>query len=365
MEKYKACFILHALGDTIGFRNGIWEFNYGSNYDDIKISNRMLYDFIALGGINHMSIKDWMVSDDTILHLAVAKALIENYNDMNELGNLFSKYFIEASHDNMEERLIGITLKKNIKALEKGNKWDDNTYDFHEGGSGASMRSSCIGLAFHGKTNRKKLIKVAIESSRITHNSATGYLGGLVSALFTAYAIEGISINQWPYKLINLLESGIIEQYLKKTRGYDTYERDKETFINKWKLYISHKFKNGKPVKHKLSSDIIHRNVYYNRYYGFKPVNITGTNNNIGGGGDDSVIIAYDTLLDSGKNWEKLIVYSMLHFGDTDTTGCIAGSWYGALYGFEDAPMHMIKDIEYIDVIEEIAVSFYKKYYKL
>jgi ADP-ribosylarginine hydrolase len=28
----------------------------------------------------------------------------------------------------------------------------------------------------------------------------------------------------------------------------------------------------------------------------------------------------------------------MLHGGDNDSTGCIAGSWYGALHGFNGVP---------------------------
>ena len=28
----------------------------------------------------------------------------------------------------------------------------------------------------------------------------------------------------------------------------------------------------------------------------------------------------------------------MLHCGDSDSTGCIAGSWYGALYGLNNVP---------------------------
>ena len=38
-EKYIASFILHALGDTIGYKNSIWEFNYNiQNLDDREIN---------------------------------------------------------------------------------------------------------------------------------------------------------------------------------------------------------------------------------------------------------------------------------------------------------------------------------------
>ena len=35
-------------------------------------------------------------------------------------------------------------------------------------------------------------------------------------------------------------------------------------------------------------------------------------------------------------NWNSLIYYSTLHFGDNDSTGIIAGCWYGALRAFDD-----------------------------
>ena len=54
----------------------------------------------------------------------------------------------------------------------------------------------------------------------------------------------------------------------------------------------------------------------------------------------------------------------MLHIGDTDTTGCIAGAWYGALYGFGDVPLNLVKSIEIIDRLKETSFNLYKKYGK-
>ena len=57
------------------------------------------------------------------------------------------------------------------------------------------------------------------------------------------------------------------------------------------------------------------------------------------------MIMAYDALLDCNGNWEKLIVYAILHIGDSDTIGAVAGGLYGAVYGFGDVPENMkLKD---------------------
>ena len=58
-ERYIATVVLHALGDTIGFRNGIWEFNYNipiTKPPHHGLSELILHDFIDLGGINDINL---------------------------------------------------------------------------------------------------------------------------------------------------------------------------------------------------------------------------------------------------------------------------------------------------------------------
>jgi len=89
-ERYVATIVLHALGDTIGFKNGDWEFNYFKKVITLDVTNELLYEFISLGGINGINLKNWFVSDDTIIHLAMARAIL-NYNKrVNE--KTYNKY---------------------------------------------------------------------------------------------------------------------------------------------------------------------------------------------------------------------------------------------------------------------------------
>lgn len=366
--------IMHAVGDTVGFKNGEWEFKKG----EFDKTLEKVYEFIDLGGVNNISLKGWRISDDTIMHIQTALALLENYNNINNLGNTLKKNFVDAlkqfEHEGLEVRYPGNSTLKALKMFRDGADWNEIPYNINAGGSGASMRSLCIGLAFPGKENRHKLIQIAIESGRMTNNSAVGYLGALGSALFTALAIENVKINNWPFILLELFKSGIIGKYINEAkRDVEQYERDHHIFVEKWHRYVENKFDdNRNPIKRRADKNLVYRGRYYYDNFGFKkqtmpnkPYEDVKQTAFIGSGGDDSVIIAYDCLLDSGDDWEKLVVYSMLHMGDTDTTGAIAAGLYGILYGTDGVPKNFLEHLESKKELTTIGTKLYKKYYKI
>ncbi|ARF10627.1 ADP-ribosylglycohydrolase [Hokovirus HKV1] len=359
VEKFINCMLCHALGDTIGYKNGEWEFM--GTLDKV-------YEFIDLGGVNNISLENWLVSDDTVLHMKLAESLLTDYKSINTLCENFSNNLIIARDDFLEEGLAkrapgNITMAM-IKNLKDGIKWNEQIYNTSYGGSGASMRTACIGLLYHGLNNRSLLMQVAIETSRITHNSAVGFLGGYTTALFSAFAIEGLPIEKWPFLLLEYRDS--ILEYIKLTkRDVKQYENDSHIFYDKWITYIKDKFDDNKQViKRKSTINLYFRCKYYRDKlsYLIKSNNYDRHMQLIGAGGDDSVIIAYDCLLDAKENWEKLIFYAMLHTGDTDTTGCIAGAWYGILYGIESIPKNNFKNLEYKEKIINLATNLYNKY---
>lgn len=370
-KKFISCILTHALGDCIGYKNGEWEFMYSID---------KIWEFIALGGVNELDLDGWKVSDDTILHMKTAQGLLSSFTGVNTLATNTLSYYIDALEQFEKEgfsvRTPGNTTINSLTILKNDHdtKWDKLEYNFMSGGSGAAMRTAVIGLAFYGKHNRSKLVQISIELSRITHNSVIGYLGGLTSALFTAYALEEIPVKKWPFLLLELLESDIIDNAIKNSgRGYNNYQQDKHIFINKWHRYIKDKFDDDKNViVRKSSSHLGMRSKYYEDNFGFNPeihnFNVGGKNTQqkifIGSGGDDSVLISYDCLLDSGKSWEKLIFYAMLHKGDTDTTGCIAGAWYGTLYGMDRIPDITIKNLEYKKELEKLGKEIFNKFCK-
>jgi ADP-ribosylglycohydrolase len=355
----------HAIGDTLGFRNGKWEFNYGIKKPTPEFTNELIYDFFHLGGVRGIDIKGWKVSDDTILNLSTFNAFIQPYKTLNDLGNNIRTEYIKAI-PRLEGRYPGTKTWESLKMLERGVEWSKVPYDSNAIGAGAAMRTTCIGIIYPGKLLRKKLIITSIETSRITHNSATGFLGGLTSALFTAYGIEKIPIARWPIKLIKLLKSKKIDKYLQKSRPneYTKYLNDSYTFIGKWEKYVSIRYRNNIPIIDDIK--IFINPVQRIKYLADNFSNTIGNDFFPGNCGDDATIIAFDSLLQSKGNWEKLILYSILHPGDSDTVGAIASSWYAAFYN----PLYPLSNCEcgkfidefYIDdleVLEEIMELFY------
>ena len=49
-------------------------------------------------------------------------------------------------------------------------------------------------------------------------------------------------------------------------------------------------------------------------------------------------LYSYDALLGAGDDWVELCHRGMLHGGDNDSTGVIAGACYGAMFGFNGVP---------------------------
>ncbi|AYV79769.1 MAG: ADP-ribosylglycohydrolase [Faunusvirus sp.] len=380
-DKYIACLLYGAIGDTIGFRNGIWEtLNFTKTkkmsrekiLEEANATDTIICEFVDLGGITGINLKGWKISDDTILHIANARGLSAKYKDMKRLYvNIMNEYMAAYTSEFEKIRNPGIHTLHSFEKIKKGEDWEYFPYDSNAGGSGGSMRSMCIGLAFHRAEDIDKLIEVAFISTRITHNNGIACLGSVVSALFTSFGIRDIPPLEWATRLIKLLDGDKVDKCIVKNVRKDDVEKykyDKDTFTNKWKMYIEDNFDKNKFTitrSQRLFSAARLRNLF-EKYSENKDIFFPGS------GGDDSVIIAYDALLIAEMSWEKLVYKAMLHAGDNDTVGSIAAAWFGAYYGRKIVdgqisyiiPGNLWIHLEKQDEICELGEQLYDKYYK-
>jgi ADP-ribosylarginine hydrolase len=365
-NKVEGCLYIASFLETFGYFNSKWEFNYGNKIDTINEGNIMNYFFIyhytMLGGIDKIDITTLNSSDDTILLLATCEAVNNGGGEINYI-NSYLKYY-ELLKDNKRSSgnatlssLEKIRLTKSIKSIE---------YSTSHGGNGCAIRTAPIGLKYY--EDYDKVCEEALIASLVTHNYPIGYLGGIISALFTAYAINNINPFEWSKNLIKLYKKNffikLISKYSKKNVEIEIndyflwWEKYNELRLSKMKyrnlpIFINPKNKfedllNYTPIK------------YHNKMRGYENIGMTGL---------ESVIIAYDNLLLSTIpdnknnlnidinnpefNWYTLFFNNVFFFGDNDSIGAISGAWYGALLGIDKFPLDKIKELEFYQELKK------------
>jgi ADP-ribosylglycohydrolase len=378
-DKYFASIYLASIGDKIGFGNGKREKNYINEMITVEnnptyealgegLSTLMIFRFIAEGGIYGLDIENLLISDDTEMHLDTIQGLIEPYNDRDELYNNVTKYYVNTFKDIAHMRDILLAGRQTIDAIKNindGANWKNFPYNKIAGGSGGPMRTMCIGLAFYQHNDLLKLIESTIMITSITHPNCIAFLGSITSALFTSYALRDMNIETWIFELIRLLETNMIDDIIERLKPnyIEFFKEDKKLFLFKLNTYIETSFDNYNYI----ISDTSHRMIYPWKRMMYYYENFASNKKviNPGSGADDSVIIAYDCLLMSRNNYEKLIYMSMINIGDSDTIGSIVSAWYGALYGFERSTDIVVNKLDkYYTLIEQLTIGLYEKYYE-
>lgn len=349
LERFKASMLLSGVGDAMGYKDGHWEFCF--------VGEEIHKELKKLGGVKKLkiSLPGWPVSDDTVMHIATAKALVLKSVTEKPTEDLYltiAREYKECMSD-MNGRSPGDTSSAFSSMLNPDiPKGYVIPFNPRGGGCGAAMRAMCIGLRYHRPEDIDDLIAVSVESGRMTHNHPTGYLGAFTSALFTSFAFQGKPLGAWGKSLIDLLPK--VLDYIKAV-GRDVQENIESWhfFTNKWMTYLDLRgITDGK------SMPVFPEPFGVKERDGFaKSVSFSGWG---GASGHDAPMIAYDGLLKAGNNWEELCKRAMLHGGDCDSTGVIAGSCFGAMYGFTGVPECNYKDLEKKNIILDLAEKLHK-----
>ncbi|KAF6019595.1 ADPRH [Bugula neritina] len=287
-SKYLAAMVLGGVGDALGYCSGRWEFTF---------EGAQIHKEVEELGVEKPA---FCVSDDTVMHMATAKALVtkSSKDRENEFDNLAHEY-IRCMQD-MSGRAPGGTtvaacnnldIRRNDAPQEKLFR---SPFNKRAGGCGGAMRAMCIGLRYPGDSELDDLIAVSIESGRVTHHHPVGYLGALVSALFTSYALQGKPIKSWGAELVDTVLPKA-KVYITST-GVEVEDNLKHwsDFEDKWRDYLT-----GRQITDG-SSDPVYPEKFgvEERDEFYKSLSYSGWG---GASGHDSTIIAYDAFLGCRK----------------------------------------------------------------
>lgn len=369
-EKIEASLMLSSYFETIGFKNGSWEFNYRYNIKTIheytSIMSTLLNHYLILGG-NMIDISGFNSSDDTILLIATAEAVIEG-------GGLeiYKKYYVDSYELLLDEkRASGEITLSSIKLL-KQHKMPSIKETM--GGNGAAMRTGSIGLRWY--KDYDKVIEESIVASMLTHNYYIGFLGGMVVALFTSFAMNNIKPWKWVDSLLSLYDS--IKKYYPKEHNIE----DLDDYMSYWKRYKETRLSK---LKYKNSLDFfIFPEDRAEYLLGFSPIpkiknmvmkgqrlnHLTNEWSMMARTGIDTCIYAYDCILMSLQspnnkvldfdnityNFNTFMTLVCIHPGDNDTTAAIGGTWIGALLGYADVfDKSNLKKLEFYKELKKVS----------
>ncbi|XP_059809321.1 ADP-ribosylarginine hydrolase [Hypanus sabinus] len=332
VERYRAAMLLSAAGDSLGYRNQRWEY--------CESGPQIHQELAELGGLAAIEARlpDWRVSDDTVLHLATAEALNSGKEGDDLMQELAFRY-VEAMKD-MEGRKPGPTSILGTSQLRPGEVGGHCIpFNPRAQGCGAAMRSMCIGLRFPRASQLPDLIRVSVESGRMTHHHPTGYLGALTSALFTSFAVQGRPPEEWGAALLETLP--LAQEYVRSSGMEVPQNLDAwDFFPEKWRWYLRQRgLEAGRgPPRFPDPYGVEERDQEYRRF---------SLENWAGRSGHDAPMIAYEALLGAGDSWEQLCGWGMFHGGDSDSTGVIVGCWWGLLHGLSGVPAGNYQFLEY------------------
>ncbi|XP_063031949.1 ADP-ribosylhydrolase ARH1-like [Melospiza melodia melodia] len=340
VEAYEAAMVLSGVGDALGYRGALWEY---------CTSGPQIHGELAeLGGLAAISLEppEWPVSDDTVLHLATAEGLATGLEEEPLLQELAQRYV--AAMGDMEGRKPGPSSILGTSQLRPGEPQGYRIpFNPRGTGCGAAMRSLAIGLRYPHASELPTLIRVSIESGRMTHHHPTGYLGALAVALFGALGARGEPPEHWGTELLRVLP--LAWDYVQGTGlALEDNAAAWPFFGDAWHRYLESRglLAGGGPPRVPPLPSPAERDAEYLRW---------ALDGWAGRSGHDAPMVALEALLAAGDSWQELCARAVLHGGDSDSTGTIAAGCWGLLRGMAAVPPGLHRRLEYRGRLSEAA----------
>ena len=220
------------------------------------------------------------------------------------------------------QRAPGMTCLRALTTL-----WHNENVDNDSKGCGGVMRIAPIPLFFqtnHPEVPIEEVDRLAADASAITHLHPLGYI---------------------PSALISHVIYRLLQHSNPSKADYVAYLHEgMETIVQ---LYPDEK------ESISILENLIQKAI---SFAGSSDDPVTVIEQHLGGGwvAEQTVAIAVYCSLKYFNDFEKAIVASVNHGGDSDSTGAVTGNILGAVVGYDQLPQHFKEDVELHDVILKV-----------
>lgn len=341
LDKYRGCLIGGAAGDALGYAvEFLDEASIFKRYGKKGIMEYELVDGIA------------QISDDTQMTLFTANGLLLGtmQNITGEIMGTYPKYIACCYKDWLQTQYSSYPLKEKmfyswlvnipelfsrrapgdtcLTAIEDGANGTIDKPINDSKGCGGVMRVAPIGLYFEGKTyTNEEIDRIGAETAAITHGHELGY----IPAAALVHIIHLVSHNDD----ITLLNAVL-----------DTKEALFRLFAGKKHLNEQIKLIDKAIVLSKENIDDL------------EAIGELGE----GWVAEETLAIAIYCSLKYSNDFDKALIASVNHSGDSDSTGAVTGNILGAYLGLKGIPQKYLEHLELKNVIIELANDLYKDY---
>ncbi|MDP1880743.1 MAG: ADP-ribosylglycohydrolase family protein [Parachlamydiaceae bacterium] len=415
------CIALGAVGDTLGFGSGHSNSRYITPWelcgDTALIQNVINKNF--QGNYRNICFKDdqgnqkWVISDDTILHFMQAQVAASDFNANQPIDKFIqeiAKKHVQTLHYQLNhqqnERFFGFSTQRTWNQFKDDPvNWKHFiNYNSEATGCAGTMRGMVFGLIYPGENNQDQLVKLAVNAAFLTNPSLVSALGTLASASFTSFALADIAISDWiPQLMINFQRA---YEYLNALKDNENLpkaykdlivqclnEEEWEHAYECWNYFYEEALKNEPiPSRENLPKSFIERDCLHKKIEEFankKPSYPNALTN--GDRADTSIFLAFhgllagirllldqstDQIIDSQSKpsnlralfskltnekkeaiVDEIVQFTVIHGGDCDSTGGIALSLYGSIFGIEGVEEKHVFQTEIAQHVYDIAVK--------
>jgi len=340
-ERFKGCLLGGAIGDALGYPVEFMSLNQIKHtYGQKGLTNLIINNNTAI------------ISDDTQMTLFTADGLVLAYRSSSEQGvsldvgsvtyQSYLRWLYTQTGEIKDDQLLQKTSDEQkdienpfildvkelhsrrapgntcLSALESGVMGTMENSINHSKGCGGVMRVAPVGLFLHKKP--KAAFQIAAELAAITHGHPTGYLAAGAFAMIIAEILNDTSIKASINNAVEILKE---------------YDGHKETLAAIQKA-----------IELSLSDTSIEMAI-----------------REIGEGwiAEEALAVAlYCALKES--DFEKALIMSINHDGDSDSTGSICGNILGAKLGTKGIPVKWLEKVELRTFIEIMSDKLYEAY---